>query len=635
VRSFDLEDIYAFRLPSDPQVSPDGSLVAFVITTAHKDEDENRSAIWIVDADGDAPPRQVTHGPQDSAPRWSPDGSRLAFVAGGRGDGVGLRVLPMAGGESITAATGRSIGSPAWSPDGARLAYCAVVGEVDPKAPVVVRRLGFKADGAGLIRELRRHVFVVAAGGGESRQLTEGDFTVSVGPEWSPDGTRLAWAASTEADRDLEPALSIFVSDPDGGAPKRVTEPPSLASSITWTADGASLIVAGAERRAVGHTRLFSVAADGGTLAPLAPEFDRNVMVGAPGYPGARPQLSPDGSTVVFCARDEGCTHVYEVPVAGGAPTKVLGDASLNIGGVSVGSRVAVVAGTPATPGEVYVDGQSRTSLFADELADVEIVAPQSRMFMAPDGTAIHGWVMRRPDAPTLGPLLLDIHGGPHNSWNGNVDVLHLYHQGLVALGWTVLILNPRGSDGYGEAFYAAVSGGWGTSDEADFLSALDELVAEGVADPARLVVTGYSYGGFMSCWLSARHDRFAAAIPGGIPVNLTSMTGTADLGSYLAELEVGGLAPGAPGMIECSPLTYVDGVRAPTLILHGESDDRCPVSQAEEWFSALRLRRVEVELVRYPGASHLFIALGRPSHRIDYCRRLTEWAIDHTKGND
>jgi dipeptidyl aminopeptidase/acylaminoacyl peptidase len=224
-------------------------------------------------------------------------------------------------------------------------------------------------------------------------------------------------------------------------------------------------------------------------------------------------------------------------------------------------------------------------------------------------------------------PLLLDIHGGPHNAWNGAFDGVHLYHEILCAQGWDILRLNPRGSDGYGEDFFTAVVGEWGEIDEQDFLCAIDALVADGSVDPARIAVCGYSYGGHMTNWLTAKTNRFAAAISGGGICNYASFYGNSDLGYWVGAFEVGAeLHEARERFAELSPLTYVEGVTAPTLILHGENDQRCPVGQAEEWFMGLRRRGVEVELVRYPGASHLFILSGRPSHRFDYNRRVIDW---------
>ncbi|OMQ14230.1 hypothetical protein A7K94_0218080 [Modestobacter sp. VKM Ac-2676] len=204
------------------------------------------------------------------------------------------------------------------------------------------------------------------------------------------------------------------------------------------------------------------------------------------------------------------------------------------------------------------------------------------------------------------------MHGGPHNAWSPAADPAHAYHQALVAAGWTVLLVNPRGSDGYGRHLFTAAVGAWGVADERDFLDPVDQLVAEGVADPARLALTGYSYGGYMTCWLTGRTDRFAAAIAGGVVADLTSMTGTSDAGEALA-LEFGDPVRDPEAVRAHSPITNVHRVRTPTLVLHGAADERCPVGQAEQWFTALRTQRVPTELVLFPGGSHLFILDGRP----------------------
>jgi CubicO group peptidase (beta-lactamase class C family)/dienelactone hydrolase len=321
-----------------------------------------------------------------------------------------------------------------------------------------------------------------------------------------------------------------------------------------------------------------------------------------------------------------------------------------------------VVAVDLATGAESVLTAHGTGPGTADEGTrdDAELYVRQEREFTISDGTVVHGWLIRDPGASGPRPLLLDIHGGPHNAWNGAADPAHLYHQELAARGWTVLLLNPRASDGYGEAFYTATAGGWGTSDARDFLEPLDALTAEGLADPARLAVTGYSYGGFMTCYLTSRDRRFAAAVAGGVVSDLTSMAGTSDDGHLLSAWELGTTDTGDAGtgdsntggattpeaavasvragsaqvsaaaargaFAAMSPLSQVGDVTTPTLILHGGADLRCPVGQAQQWFTALREQNVPARLVLYPGASHLFILDGAPSHRIDYNNRVVDW---------
>jgi dipeptidyl aminopeptidase/acylaminoacyl peptidase len=268
--------------------------------------------------------------------------------------------------------------------------------------------------------------------------------------------------------------------------------------------------------------------------------------------------------------------------------------------------------------------------------------AREERVFTISDGTSVHGWLLHGPAAATPQPLLLDIHGGPHNAWNGAADEVHLYHHELVNRGWAVLILNPRASDGYGRQFFDAARVAWGEADAKDLLEPIDELVAEGRADPRRLAVTGYSYGGYMTCYLTAHDARFAAAVAGGVVSDLVSMAGTSDLGHIMSDHEHGGQPWDARERYDVmSPFARVADVATPTLILHGAADLRCPVGQAQQWHTALRRRGVPTRIVLYPGASHLFLLPdasplstedGRPSHRLDYNRRVVDWVVEHAE---
>jgi CubicO group peptidase (beta-lactamase class C family)/predicted alpha/beta-fold hydrolase len=338
--------------------------------------------------------------------------------------------------------------------------------------------------------------------------------------------------------------------------------------------------------------------------------------------------LIDDGRTVLFAIRDRGCSHLYSAPVAGGTPQRVLGEPGQNVSGLTVAGGVATIVLTTQTSyGEVVAldlatGSATPLTTYGEKFGEVEHFAREEREFTVSDGTVVAGYLIRDPSATAPQPLLLDIHGGPHNAWNAVADEVHLYHQELAARGWTILLMNPRGSDGYGEEFYNAGLGAWGTSDAKDFLEPLDDLVAEGIADPQRLAVAGYSYGGFMTCYLTSRDDRFAAAVTGGVVSDLTSMAGTSDSGHFLNVYELNG-----PGDFSAmSPFSQVDKVKTPTLVLHGDADVRCPVGQAQQWHTALREQGVPTQLVLYPEASHLFIVEGRPSHRLDFNRRILNW---------
>lgn len=648
-RPLDYEDLYRLRLASDPQISPEGGRVAFVVTTADKDADENRSRIWVVRTDGDAP-EQLTRGDKDGHPRWSPGGRMLAFLRAESEDPPQVWTLPVDGGEAkqLTrfplGATGME-----WAPDSGRLLVTAVHDlDGDPadaaemkkkaKAPVVVKQGLFKADGLGLLPSLRVHLHVVDAATGQDEQITKGDLNVSIAT-WSPDGTRIAFGASA-ADREVAGRSRVYVAAATGGEPECVSEWDGSADVPRWNPTGETLLIVGQEQPGSYLDRLFVVPAAGGTIEALAPSFDRNVMVGAPAYPGALPIWTEDGR-ILFCARDRGCTNVYAVDESGGDPTKFVGDAERVVGGLTrAGGRIAYVLSAPDHPDDVFVadaDGGNErrlTTLNEELLGELSLHVPGSRTFTAPDGTELHGWVIRG-DGDGAQPLLVDIHGGPHNAWSPVFDHAHPWHEILAAQGWSILRLNPRGSDGYGEAFLRGAIGNWGVGDEKDFLAAIDALVEDGTADADRIAVTGYSYGGYMSNWLVARTDRFKAAITGGCVTNKVSMYGNSDFGSLMGLYEIEKeLVEDRDLYARLSPLSYVEDVTAPVLILHGEADYRCPVGQAEEWFTALRRLGREVEMVRYPGGSHLFIVNGLPSHRIDYARRVVDWLTSHVPSN-
>ena len=634
-RGIEHEDLWAIPRPSDPQLSPDGERVAFTVTTPTRDTDGYESSIWEVRADGSAPPRRLTHGRLDSSPRWSPDGTHLAFLRSrGAGDPPQIYVLPLDGGDARRL-TRRPAGAgvPVWSPDGSLLAFAAaVIPEVDGGEPLSVERLGYKADGVGLIRGAT-HLFVARRSDGDLTQLTFGPHSAA-GPVWSPDGDRLAYSASAGRDRDLEIVSVVYAIDREGGRPQPLSPADGLYKVADWSPDGSELLVVGQTRLRAGHDLLHALPATGGEPRPLLAGYDRNVMPGAPGYPGSSPRYRAAGDRIYFCARDRGCVHVLSIPAEGGEPEVVVGGKRV-VGGLSaVGDRLAFLAASPRSPGEIWVGEQKLTAFFDEALPDVALHEPEEVRFSAPDGLEIQGWMIRSGDAHGPTPLLLDVHGGPHNAWGPVFDGAHLYHQTLAQAGWTVLILNPRGSDGYGEGFWTGVVGGWGKADEADFMAGVDHLISRGLADPDRLAVTGYSYGGYMSCWLPSRSTRFKAAVVGGGICNLVSLAGTSDLGRHLAGIELEApVADAVDGLLELSPITRVASVQTPTLILHGEDDDRCPVSQAEEWLGGLRDQRVPVEMVRYPAAGHLFVLNGRPSHRIDYGRRVADWVTSYTNG--
>lgn len=616
-------------VPSGAVMSADGRRIAYVLRTVDEDADAYHRAIWTIDADGGVP----TYCTDGSSPTWSPDGRQLAVLKENQlwlidpdtGDGRQLTDRELGAGDA------------AWSPDGTRIAFSAAVelkrDDGTPYVasdPVVTRRLGYRDGG---IRGCRRpHLFVIELATGETTQLTDGDWSAH-SPVWSPDATQLAFAGLQDARTDNSLSTAPFVLTP-GGEPQRVgTE--DMLRALTWAPDGNALIMARLAARSETQPRLLRVPLDGSAATDLLDGIDYGSTLLAP-------TTTADGR-VLTTVNERATTRVYELdPLRAITDEEQIWITALSTATPppatthaattrSATARAAITFASPDTYGEVAALDLSTgvrkvlTSYTADALHDLEWARPEPRTFQISDGTTVSGWLFQA-DKP--GPLLLDIHGGPHGWWAPLMQLGQLYQLALVAAGWSVLLLNPRGSDGFGDDFHAAVYARQGFGDEPDLLEPIDQLVAEGIADPDRLAVAGYSYGGYMTNWLTAHTTRFRAAVSGGGMCDLVSLGGTADVGVGMMDLIYGGTDPAV--LRAQSPYESVQDVRTPTLILHGADDDRSPVGQAEQWFAALHTQEVETELVLYPGAGHLFLSSGRPSHRLDYSRRTFAWLTEH-----
>lgn len=648
-RTMRIDDVLALTVPSQPALSPDGSRLAYVLGGIDADADRSISAIWI--EEGGAT-RALTQGESDTAPVFSPSGDELAFLRDGQ-----LWTLPLAGGEPRQRTRlPLGAGAAVWSPDGKSIAFAAAVAkesgetETDEQraqregAPIVTDAIDYMIDGEWLIRGVRQQLHVLDLADDRVRRLTDGDVHVG-SPAWSPDGRTLAYTARPSDEDDLGFRSAVHAVDPaDPAAAARVLAfADGHAGTVSYTPDGGSLVIVGWNGSPDGHAGLFTVELASGQVTDLAASLDRNVMPGAPAYPGALPQITDTGD-VLFAIRDRGATHLYAVPATGGEPRHVFGSDDEVVSGLSVaGGQAAVALSTPTSFGEIVrVDPATGTgsvvTAHGSAPDDVHLFVRESRQFTISDGTVVQGWILRDPSVAGPSPLLVDVHGGPHNAWNGAMDEMHIFHQELAAQGWTIIMINPRGSDGYGEAFWKGVNEAWGVADAKDFLEPVDQLVAEGIADPERLAITGYSYGGFMTAYLTAHDDRFAAAAAGGIVSDLVSMGGSSDDSHLLNVFEIGAMpwdSAQRERLAAMSPYTAVENVTTPTLVLHGEKDLRCPLGQAQQWYSALREREVPTRLVVYPGGSHIFPLMGKPSHRVDYARRVVDWVQQYAGSAD
>jgi dipeptidyl aminopeptidase/acylaminoacyl peptidase len=636
-RSATIEDYASVITPGDVAVSTSGR-IAYVRTESNPVEDTNDRSIWLA-----SPRQQLTAGPSDTSPVWHPKSTQLIFVRPDSAGTLQLWEIDAAGGAATQLTTAVQLplgaGAPVFSPDGARVAFSAPVDRTatGSSRPLVTRRLRYKVDGAGAgVRgSVRSHLFELDLVEGSLRRLTDGDWDAS-NPVYNHEGTELAFTARIDDDADVTRASSAWtISLADRlGTPSRLGHARGICGPLAWTPDGGAVVAVGWHSPIVHNNELLVLHRDLRVAdRSLTADLDRNVMPGFAGYPGGAPHFTADGH-VVFCVRNYGSTELHKVDVETGTVVPILAGGQTVVSGFALTAGHAVVALSTATSfGEIAVVDLDTRSV--DTVTDVNTTLTSSvafpvateRWFDISDGTRVQGWILRDPSLTSAGPLVLDVHGGPHNAWTGTLTLTHAYHADLVRLGYTVLTLNPRGSDGYGNSFLDGVQDGWGELDRADLLEPVGTLVAEGIADPKQLALTGYSYGGFMTCALTSVTDRFAVAVAGGLVCDIANTAGPSDEGILLQTVE---FDSSSPRIREISPLGRVAEVTTPTLVLHGGNDVRCPVNQAEQWFAGLRLAGVDTELVVYPDASHAFVSTGRPSHRSDYSRRLVAWIERH-----
>jgi len=653
-------DVFNLQYAADPEISPDGGPIAYVRQFSDVMTAKHYSNLWMVSFDG-ADHRALTTGNyDDSSPRWSPDGTRLAYVSDRDGNPQ-IYVRWVSSGQ--TAKLTNLDYPPAeisWSPDGKLLAFTSLVESEPPKLatlpkppdgakwadpPRLYDRLIYRFNGRGYLKPGFTQLFVVASDGGAPRQLTSGNFPhgdMPFGgggpPVWTPDGNYLLFSANLRPDYDYQPlnteVYEVAVAD---GRVKPLTDRNGPDNSPAISPDGKTIAYVGFDDRYQGHqtTHLYLMDRDGGNPRVVTPKLDRDVQ---------KPRWAPDGSGAYFMYDDQGDTKLgFYSPRGtvkelaghiGAGGSSYSGGAAFS---VARDGRFAVAYDTPSGPGDVavgrYSDSklQVLTALNQQLFIQKKLGAVEEFWFDSSlDHRKLEGWIVKPPgfDPAKKYPLILEIHGGPFANYGDRFDTIK---QIWAAKGFVVLYANPRGSTSYGEEFANLIHHAYPGDDFYDLNSAVDAALAKGYIDADNLYVTGGSGGGVLTCWMIDRTTRFRAAASLYPVINWYSWVLTSDLPSFGSEYWF----PGPPWAnaeqyMKRSVLSYVDKVTTPTLLMTGEEDYRTPIEEAEQYYVALKLRKVEAALVRFPGEPHGLSA--RPSHQVAKIVYVTDWFEKHKK---
>lgn len=635
-RLLKIADIHSLKAVQDPQVSPDGQWVAYVVRKDDLEEDRQDADVWMVPFAGGEAVRLTASPEGENTPRWSPDNRWLAFLSAREGDSAQVWLLDRRGGEAVKITDYEGgVSELSWSPDGKRLALVVTDPEPDdtpedekadkekkdkekkPK-PIVIRRLQFKL-GADYLDERRTHIHLFDLESRKGVQITSGPFD-DVQPVWSPDGRWIAFASKRTGDPDATDNSDIFLVAPEAGAtPRALTTWEGFDLSPAFSPDGQWITyVAGGDPKDIWYdtSSVAVVPVAGGAPRLLTRETDRNA---------SDPRFAPDGRSILFLLEDGGNVHLARVPATGGAVERVVaGEREITSFDQARQGDVAVLETRSTYPPEVSaVQGaelRRLTHVNDDFLKGIRVAETRRLKVKSADGTPVDAFLTLPPDAQgTRMPAILRIHGGPVAQYSSGWQ---LDWQVFAAQGYAVIAANPRGSSGYGRAFSRAIFADWGNKDFEDVMAAVDQAVALGVADPERLGVGGWSYGGILTNYVMVKSQRFKAGISGASETNYLANYGT-DHYQKEWEGELGLPWENTELWIRLSPFFQVEKIKTPLLLLCAGNDVNVPCLNSEQLYQALRRLGRSTELVIYPGQGH---GLTRPSFLADRFERSLAW---------
>ena len=639
------DDWYRIRWVGDPDLSPDGRRIAFEVSYLDPEADRMAYEVHWREIDGSRGGCLTSMGVADRAPRWAPDGRRLAVVST-RGDQTTSRVLDVdAGAARAPARVTGVVRSVEWAPDGERLVAVVLQPDSPPgnDRPYEIQSMGYRVDAVGVRpRPAGTRVWVQPLRGGPATCLTQEPWE-EWAATWSPRGDFIAFLSSHRQDREWSTRTGLWIVRPDGSGRRRLVTEAGPIRALAWSPDGSEIAFLGHRHAdAQGeNVELWVVNARGGPAERIS-DIDRSlglVVRGEDERGFGTPDLawSADGRSILVAYADGGVSGVDAFGRDGGRRRVVDGQrACLAFAVARAADVVAFVASTPLDPGEVAVvrgDGMDERALSRVNqswMRDLDLSLPRSIRHQSPDGFEVSGWLTLPPGPPGADgpvPLIVEVHGGPHYPVG---ERFALEVQRVAARGYAVLTGNPRGSQGYGAAFATSIRGDWGGGDYRDLMGLVESAIATASVDPSRLAIMGESYGGYMANWAVAHTNRFRVAVTENSLSDLVAAY-AGPSGPAFWRSELGGTPWNRPqAYLTRSPIRYVDRIRTPLLILHAELDQNCPTSQSDELFGALRSLGRDVRHVRIPGEGHLVNLLGRPSRRAARRSIIDTWLDRH-----
>jgi len=657
-RAITVDDYFQIHPVEDPQISADGQWVAYTIETASLKDDKSRTRVWMVPATGGDPVPMTAEEESSTHPRWSPDGKYLAFLSGRGERKTQIYLLNRMGGEAqrITD-TAQDVEDFAWSPDSKRMVLVlrdpspeeleaakekdddsaeADKDKKKPKSPrpLIIDRFAYKEDEVGFLERRRKHLYLLDLATRKLTQVTSGDFDDDQ-PAWSPDGKWLAFSSKRtlpDPDRNYDSNIFVVASDnSDKGAHlTQVTTNPGADTNPAWSPDGKSIAyVTMLEPKLLEYsTKHIAISpAAGGEARVLTRAFDRM---------STEPRFSPDGNFVYFIADDDGTQNLCRIPAAGGEITRPIGG-RLMLYDYSIAPTGAIAAQitTPDRPSEIFVlpaeaaEAKRITHTNDPFMAQVKVSAPEYVKFKSKDGTTVGGYLFKPIDyvPGKKYPALLRPHGGP--VWSYYAEYEHL-PQLLAANGYVVLFPNPRGSTGRGQDYAKAIFADWGDKDFQDDMAMVDYAIAQGLVDPGKIGVGGWSYGGISTDFIIAQTTRFKAAISGAGATKFDSLYGH---DQYVLDYETELGRPWEKRAVwdHVSMYSKVASITTPTLFMGGDIDWNVPILGGEQMYQSLKSLGRQTELVIYPGEYHEFKT---PSHIKDRLERYLAWYAHYVKAD-